>query len=175
MRTGLYAEFESPDAMLAALRALRERGIERLEGFAPYDVPGLIEAVGVRRSRIPAATFVGGLFGAVAAFLIQTYANAWHYPLNAGGRPTFAVPSFIFSTFEGMVICASFAAVIAFLISLRLPELWHPAFEVEGFDRVSTDRFFVGVDDRDPLYDPAAQTRLLEELGATHVYRVGGR
>jgi hypothetical protein len=171
-RTGLYAEFRTADELLEAVSALRAAGLRRLDAFTPFDVPGLAERMELPRSRIPRFVFAGGALGAAAGFLIQVYANVWHYPLNAGGRPTFALPSFVFSTFEAMVLGASFAALLAFLFPLRLPQLWHPAFEVVGFESAMDDRFWVAVDDRDPAFNSLSQTRLLKERGAAHVYVV---
>ena len=169
---GLYAEFRTADELLEAVSALRAAGLRRLDTFTPYEVPGLVERLELPRSRIPRVVFAGGALGALAGFLIQVYANAWHYPLNVGGRPPFALPSFVFITFEAMVLSASFTALLAFLFTLRLPELWHPAFEVEGFESAMNDRFWLAVDDRDPKFNSLGQSRLLRERGAAHVYVV---
>ena len=56
-----------------------------------------------------------------------------------------------------------------------LPELWSPVFEVEGFERASIDRFWVGVDARDPRFDRAAVESALAELGASRIGWAGAR
>jgi hypothetical protein len=46
-------------------------------------------------------------------------------------------------------------------------------FTVDGFERASVDRFWMGVDDADPRYDD----RVAEELvraGALRTHRLGG-
>lgn len=174
-RTGLFAEFPSADALMGAVEALNASGVRRLDAFTPLEVPGLAERLEVPRSRIPRVVFAGGVLGAAAGFLVQAYANAWHYPLNAGGRPPFALPSFVFSTFEAMVLGAAFAALVAFLVSLGLPELADPVFRLPGFESASDDGYWLAVDDRDPAFDADAQARLLDEHGASRIHRVRTR
>ena len=44
-----------------------------------------------------------------------------------------------------------------------MPALWHPVFEIEGFERASTDRFFVAVE------TSVAREQLLKECGALRI------
>ena len=169
---GVYAEFDSAQALEEAAGALREYGYSRMEAFSPYALQRVEKALGLPRSRLPKVVFAGGLLGAVAAFLIQVYANVWQYPQNAGGRPTLALPAFVFPTFEGMILAAAFTAFFGFLLSQRLPRLWHPAFEIEGFERASVDRFWLAVDERDDRFDAGILTLRLEARGALRVLRV---
>lgn len=169
MREGIFAEFATPVAMVGALRELRERGYERVETFGPYELVAAEAELEQRSSRLPWVVFVVALLAAVAAYVVQWYTNAVDYPLNAGGRPAHAPLAFVYVTFEVMVLVAALAVFFGFLISLRFPEPWHPLFEVDGFEAVSTDRFGIGVDRRDARYDPEETVRLLRDLGASRV------
>ncbi|MFS8066337.1 MAG: DUF3341 domain-containing protein [Byssovorax sp.] len=175
MRSGVLGEFMTPEAMIAAIVSLRDRGYRRLDAFSPYPVHGAEEAAGTPRSPLGWIAFQLGLAGAGAAYLLQWYCNAYDYPLNVGGRPLHSAPAFIPITFEMGVLSAATAGLIAYLAFTGLPELWSPVFEVEGFERASIDRFWVGVDVRDPRFDRAAVEQAFAELGAARVAWAGPR
>jgi hypothetical protein len=142
---GVYmAEFGSADELTNALRAFSDNGYTRLETYSP--VPITAPAMHRRRSRLPVAVFIAGLLGGIASYAIQWYANAYAYPLDIGGRPAHAVPAFLIPTFEGTVLCAALAAFFGFFVITRLPQPWHPVFELEGFERATVDRYWLAVD-----------------------------
>ncbi len=172
MRRGLLAEFATPEALLDAAGRLRDAGFTHLTAFTPYPLEGLDEALGLRRSRIPVFVLVGGLSGALLAFLVQVWTNGIDFPINVGGRPLFSWPAFVPITFEMAVLAAGLAAVLGVLACSGLPQLWHPLFEVEGFERASVDRFFLGVDAADPRFEPEHLADRLAALGALRVSRV---
>ncbi|HET8650418.1 MAG TPA: DUF3341 domain-containing protein [Gemmatimonadales bacterium] len=173
MTSGLAAEFSSADAVLAAVRALRETGYRAISAYTPFPIDGLDQALALPRSRLPVAVFAGGAIGAVVSYWIQWYANAWAYPLVVGGRPMNAIPAFIPATFEGTVLGAALAGFIALLIRLRLPALWHPMFEVDGFESATDDRFWLALDRDDPQFDPMLARRDLERLSPIRIVTVG--
>ena len=51
----VLAEFSTPAAMMDAARALRKEGVLALDGYAPYPVHGLEDALGLKKSSGPAA------------------------------------------------------------------------------------------------------------------------
>ena len=141
----VLGEFTTAESMLAAVDALVREGYRTLETFTPFDMPELDERLGLRRSRIGWLVAAGGLVGMVLAYGIQWWANVHDYPLNSGGRPVHAIPAFLLATFEGTVLFAAFAAFFGLMIWLRLPKLWAPIDEVDGFGRASVDRFWIAV------------------------------
>ena len=175
MRCCVLGEFTTPEAMIAAIVGLRDRGYRRLDAFSPYPVHGAEEAAGMRRSPLDWIVFPLGLLGAGVAYLLQWYCNAYDYPLNVGGRPPHSAPAFIPITFEMGVLTAAVGGVITYFALTGLPELWSPVFEVEGFERASIDRFWVGVDARDPAFDRAVVERAFADLGASRVAWAGPR
>ena len=62
---------------------------------------------------------------------------------------------------------------VVLLVLARLPELWHPVFDVPGFERASIDRFWVGIDARDPALISPITERDLTDLGAITVAWAG--
>jgi hypothetical protein len=171
--SGLVGEFSSPEAMIAGVRALRLLGLRRLDALSPYPVHGVEEALGLPRPLVPRWAFFGGLLGGSSLYLLQWWINVVDYPLDIGGRPLHAVPAFIPWTFEGLVLGGGTLTFLALLWACGLPRLWHPLFEVEGFDRVTADRYFVTADASDPAYDATWVEAALREAGALAVRRVG--
>ncbi|WP_437668705.1 DUF3341 domain-containing protein [Sorangium sp. So ce131] len=173
MRAGLLAEFETPEAMLRAIAELRSRGYRRLDAFTPYPVRGVEEALGLRRSPLSWILLPFAIAGAAGGYLVQWHNNAYDYPLNVGGRPAHAPPAFVPITFEMMVLATALSGLVVMLLLARLPELWSPVFDVPGFERASIDRFWIGIDARDPaLIRPIAE-RDLTVLGARAVAWAG--
>ncbi len=165
-RGAVLAEFLAADALVAAVRAMRDAGFTDLEAYSPFEIAGLAAELKLARPRLPRAVFVGGVLGGAAAYLVQWFTNAVSYPVNAGGRPAHAVPAFIFPTFEGLVLTGSAVALFGVFIVLGLPQLWHPTFEVKGFERASVDRYFLEV--RGAAGDERAAA-LLRQSGALRV------
>ena len=162
MRSGLLAEFASPEELLDALGILRREGYRQVETYTPYPLGQTDDRLGLGRSRLPRFIFAGGLLGAILGYGIQWYADVVSYPQNVGGRPVHATPAFIPATFEATVLGAALVAFFGVLLALRLPELWAPVFEIDGFERSSVDRYWLGVDARDDRFEPRRVRRLLE-------------
>jgi len=116
--------------------------------------------------------FGGGVLGALLGYGIQWYADVRAFPVAVGGRPLHPVPAFIPATFEATVLCAALTAFVGVLVALRLPALWHPVFEVRGFERTSADRYWVQVGGNDPLFDPEHTQADLAALGVVRVVPV---
>ncbi len=172
MRVGIAAEYDSPEAVVAAAEALYAEGYRRLDAYTPYPLEELDEKLHLRRTRVPVVTFVAGVLGALTGYLIQWYCNTVDYPLDVGGRPLHPVLSYLIITFETMVLFAGCATFVAFFVAGRLPEPWNPLFEIVGFDRVSADRFWLGLDRRDERFDPVSTGAHLAETGALRVVRL---
>jgi hypothetical protein len=166
---GVLGEFPTPEALLHALRALRERGYHLLEAYVPFPVEGLDEALGQRRSWLNVVSGGAGAFGAAFAFWLQWLVNHRLYPIDIGGRPTFAIPAFIVVTFETMVLFAGVTAFVALVWVCRLPQLAHPVFGVEGFESATLDRFWIGVSADDAVFDLDRSPDDLRKLGAERV------
>jgi hypothetical protein len=169
---GLIAEFDTPDAILAAAKAVRAAGYKRFEAYTPFPVHGLADAVAPEDHRLKWLIFLGGAAGAAIGYGLQYWVSVIAYPHNVGGKPKHAWPAFIPVTFECMVLLASFAAVIGMLALNGLPRPHHPVFEAKNFDRASRDKFFLCVESDDALFDPRETRRLLESLHAAEVTEV---
>lgn len=173
LQSGLLAEFETPEALLNAIRALKGRRLVKLDAFTPWPVKGLDEALLLPKSRVPLVTLLGGLAGAGVAYLIQWWTNAVDYRLIVGARPAHAVPAFVPIVFETTVLFAGFSALLSMLYFCGLPELWSPVLEADGIQSASLDRFWLGVDDADPNFQAEQLRADLLRFGALRVVPFG--
>lgn len=140
---GLLAEFATADELIAAARRVHDAGYVRAEAYTPFDVDGLAEALGFRDDSVALFTFCGALVGGLGGYFMQWYSAVVSYPINSGGRPLHAWPSFIPATFELAVLGAALAGAIGMLALNGLPRLRHPLFEIAEFDLASRNRFFL--------------------------------
>lgn len=170
MRSGVMAEFESPDALVRAFERLRLMGYTRLRSWTPFPLRALLK--GLPPSIVPWLMLFAGLLGGAGGYIIQWWCNGHDYPINVGGRPLHSAPAFIPIAFESAVLAASLTGFLSMLGLCGLPRLHHPVFEVEGFERASIDRFWIGIDDSDPVYDDRVGEELLR-LGALRCHRIG--
>ncbi|HEY9028865.1 MAG TPA: DUF3341 domain-containing protein [Burkholderiaceae bacterium] len=167
-RWALMAEYETAEALVAAAQAAHDAGLRAIEAYAPFHVEGLAEAVGFRRSRLPAVVLAGGVLGGLGGYFLQWYAAVRSYPIEVGARPLHSWPMFVPVTFEMTVLFAAFAAFFGALAANGLPRLAHPVFGAPDFDLATRNRFFLCLRTDDPCFDDATAGALLD---STHPLR----
>jgi len=171
---GLLAEFDSPGRLLDAARAVREAGYTRWDCHSPFPVHGLDRAMGLRESRLPWIVLGAGLTGTATAILMQWWMNAADYPIVIGGKPLFSLPANIPVAFELTVLFAAVSCFAAMFFFNDLPRFFHPVFRSRRFKRATSDRFFITIEARDPLFDSQGTAELLRSLECTHVEGLEG-
>jgi hypothetical protein len=166
---GVIAEFEGPNELVHAARKVYEQGYRRINGYSPYPIEELSEAIGFTHTSLPLIVFIGGVFGGLAGFFMQYYIEVIDYPINVGGKPFNSWPAFIPITFECTVLAAAFSAVLGMLILNKLPQPYHPVFNTPNFALATNDRFFLAVEANDPKFDHDKVESLLRSLNALEV------
>ncbi|MFA8434504.1 MAG: DUF3341 domain-containing protein [Marinifilaceae bacterium] len=139
----ISAYFEDEENLLAATRELREKDYPIQDVLTPFPVHGLDHLLGYKRTAIPTVGFISGAIGAILAFGFQAWVFTVDYPLFIGGKPHFAIPSFIPITFELTVLFAAFGMLFAFLIRSKLGP---GSKKVIHDERITDDRFVIIID-----------------------------
>lgn len=159
----LLGIFDKEESLLAAFRKMKAEKIEIEDVFTPYPVHEVLENHG-RKSKI---TIVGWFYGffaslAVLAFLIYTAVIDW--PLNYGGKPSNAFPSFLVVT----IILTIFSITILSLFTFSWrANLW-PSNEKPIYHIRATDDKFVILVKKDGA-DAVKATSVMKETGAIEV------
>jgi hypothetical protein len=169
---GLMAEFEDPTALVSAAHRARAEGYRRMDGYSPFPIEELHDALGMAHTRLPLIVLIGGLFGCLGGYGLQYWVSAIAYPLNVGGKPLHSWPAFIPVTFECTILAAALSAVFGMLALNGLPMPYHPVFNVPRFALASRNRFFLCVEARDPKFDLETTRQFLETLGPREVSTV---
>ncbi|MGF1483081.1 MAG: DUF3341 domain-containing protein [Opitutales bacterium] len=169
---GLMARFKSAEEIYHAAERVRDEGYQRWDVFTPFPVHGMDDAMGLKRSKVPRATFVGGITGFTTGVLIVWYMNSFDYPLIVGGKPYFSMV-FPFPVFyELNILLAAFGTFLGMFISNLLPRHNHPSFNHPSFDKASDDAFFLLLQRDDPKFNESRGRELLESIGGTEVQLV---
>src|SRR5438876_4393760 len=161
---GVMAEFDNPTDLVAAAQRTYESGYRRINGYSPYPIEELSEAIGFTRTSLPLIVLLGGVLGGLGGFFMQYWMEVINYPLNVGGKPFNSWLAFIPITFECTVLCAAFAAVLGMLALNKLPQPYHPVFNAPNFALATRDRFFLVIEASDRKYNHDEVFGLLKSL-----------
>jgi hypothetical protein len=166
---GYLVEFETVDQLVHAARRVRDAGYRNWDAHSPFPVHGLDSAMGIRYTKLPLLILACGLFGMGGALLMQWWMNAVNYRYLISGKPYFSLPANIPIVFELTVLFAAIGAVFGMLAFNRLPQWHHGVFSSPRFARVTTDRFFISVEAKDPKFDEVRTAQFLAGLGGSDV------
>jgi hypothetical protein len=166
------AQFDNPSQLVAAARATYAEGYRQINGYSPFPIEELDEAIGFKRTTLPYIVFAGGVLGALGGFFLQYWVGVIEYPLIVGGKPFNSWPAFIPITFECTVLAAAFAAVFGMLALNKLPQPYHPVFNAPSFALATRDSFFLVIEARDAKYDHEESVRFLKSLDPREVVDV---
>ena len=169
---GVMAEFDGPDELVRAALQAHQSGYRRMDAYSPFPIEGLADAIGMHRSWIPWIVLIFGFIGGISGYLFQVATMGIWYPINVGGRPYNSILSFVPVTFELTILFASLSAVVSLFIVNRLPQPYHPVFNVDKFSRATTDRFFLVIQADDPRFDPRQTREFLQSIHAREVFDV---
>lgn len=172
MLWGVLAQFKTSKDLLHAARSAYTDGYRRMDAYSPFPVPDLAQSIGFHKNSVALVCLVGGILGGSAAYILQYWINVIAYPVNVGGRPLHAWPSFIPPTFEMTVLFAGFGAFFGMWALNGLPMLFHPLFNIKRFESVTRDGFFLSIEARDAKFDLESTRAFLLSLNAMSVEEV---
>jgi hypothetical protein len=170
MKDFVLAEFNDEVALCAAARRLRALGHPDLDTHSPVPLHGVDDALGLRKSIVPAIAFVGGLLGAIGGYVMQVWMNGIDYPINVANRGLHSPPANVPITFECTILLSTLFIVFGLFALCGFPRPHFPTFDVEAFRTASIDALWLSA-----RVDAAAAEGVAEELrrlGAAQVARV---
>ncbi len=155
--------FDKEDSMLSAFRRMKDEALEIEDVFTPYPIHEILENHG-KKSKITIVGWFYGLFAALGtlAFLIYTAVIDW--PLNYGGKPSSAFPSFIVVTIIITILSITILSLATF--SWRA-NLWPSNEKPIYHDRATDDKFVILV--KKENVDQKKATSVFKENGASEI------
>ena len=166
---GLAADFENPLVLMKAAEKCRDEGFKSWDVLTPFPVHGLDDAMGLKRSKVPFFTFIGGTTGFSIGLFLVWYMNYFDYPLIVGGKPLFS-PVFPFPVmYELTILLAALSTIAGMFILNGLPRHYHPAMKAKNFAGTTDDTLRITIEAADPLYDSEKTRTFLQELGGKNI------
>jgi ActD protein len=169
---GLVAAFDTTPDFYHACENVRDAGYAQWDALTPFPIHGLDAAMGVRRSKVPRFSLVGGITGFCTGMSLIWWTGAWEYPLMVGGKPYFS-PMFAFPiSYELTILFTAFATISGMFILNKLPMHYHPVMKAPQFVRAMDDRFYIVIEANDPKFNPAQTRALLEQIGGKDIAEI---
>ncbi len=158
--------FNEEDELLSAIHRVKEAGIKIAEIYTPYPVHEAIEAIG-KKSRFTIAAFLFGFAGAIGILAFLQYTAVYDWPINYGGKPTNAFPSFIVVTIVLTILTITLASLFTFSVRAKV----YPGKEYFMPDTRSTDDKFVIIFNMDQnATESSLLIQMLRESGASEIF-----
>ena len=161
---GVMTQFDSPSHLVSAARETYEAGYRQINGYSPFPIEELDQAIGFKRTTLPLIVLAGGILGGLGGFFMQYWMEVIDYPIIVGGKPFNSWPAFIPITFECTVLVAAFSAVLGMLALNKLPQPYHPVFNAPSFALATRDSFFLVIEAKDPKFNHDEAVRFLKTL-----------
>jgi hypothetical protein len=155
--------YDGEESLVNAFRKLKEEKVEIGDVFTPFPIHEVLEHHG-RKSRIITVGWFYGLFAALAVLAFLFYTAVIDWPLNYGGKPSSAFPSFLVIT----IVLTIFSVTILSLFTFSArAKLW-PNVDKPILHDAATDDKFVIMFEKDKV-DVAQLEKLLKETGASEI------
>lgn len=166
---GLIAMYETPAEAMHAAEQVRDAGYKFWDVLSPFPVHGMDRAMGIRRSKVPRLSFLGGITGFATGMALIWWTGAQDYPLIVGGKPYFS-PLFAFPVaYELTILFTAFATIGGMFLLNQLPMHYHPTMKHPKFVRATDDRILLVIEARDPRFHPSNTRLLLEKTGGRDI------
>ncbi len=169
---GLVALFDTTGEIYHAAEKVRDAGYMRWDVFTPFPVHGMDDAMGLKRSKVPIFSFLGGVTGFFSGMALAWYTGEFDYDLIVGGKPFFS-PIFPFPVaYELTILLAAFGAFFGMFITNLLPRHHHPVMNFEKWTRITDDKFLIMIESRDEQFDSEKTRAFLERIGGKDISAV---
>ena len=166
---GILAEFDSPAAILAAAKSVRDAGYRRWDIFTPFPIHGIDKVMGLKNSMVGWFSLVMGGGAFLSGMGLLWFTNAFDYPLIVGGKPMYSIPMSFVPSYILMVMGGAIGALVGMLALNQLPRLHHPLLNNARFELVSRDKFMLVIGANDDKFSAVETRKLLESIGGRHI------
>lgn len=168
--TGL---FDTPDAIIRAVRLTTDAGYKKYDVNTPYPVHGMDRVMQLKPSMLSYIALAFGLGGLFSALIFMYYVADINYPLVIGGKPHGSFPAFVPILFEVTVLVASIMTVVSMLfIFFKLPNNSHPLHDTPYMKSVSTDKFGLSIQAADNNFEEGKVREFLASAGASDIQTI---
>lgn len=156
--------YEDEKPLIDAAKKFKSEGIRMEEIFMPYPVHEILE-LQEETTKLTLAAYIYGWLAALFALGFLYYTAVKDWPLNFGGKPSEAFPSFILVTIVFTIFSITILSLFTF--SWRT-KLW-PGKKIQPVHPGATDGSFVIMINQKEA-DTAAIKNLFKETGATDIF-----
>lgn len=157
--------FDDEQVLFPAVKNVRKSGYKIYDVYTPMPLHGLDAALGLRDTSLHTAGFIYGITGTATALGFISWALAYDWPLNFGGKPFFSLPAWIPITFELTVLFSAVGMVLTFCYLCQLA----PFVKKDHFHLRSTDDLFVMVIECTEKTNENESMDFLKNIGAIEV------
>lgn len=163
----VYGLYDDEEVLLDAVRQANKNELSILDVFSPFPVHGLDPLLNLSESRLHIGGFVYGMLGTLTAVLGMSWIHAMDWPNIYGGKPYWAIASFIPITFELTVLFSAIGMTVTFyIINGQGPGIMNPIIH----PRITDDKFCIAFDADNASEEEVSKYRsFLTETGASNI------
>jgi hypothetical protein len=164
--THIIGVFDSKQDLLAGIEEARSKNFTIDEIYTPYPVMEAMDAL-KRKSRFTTAAFIYGAVAVVGVLSFLYWTSVINWPINYGGKPTNAFPSFIIITLVLTILTITIMSLFTFSLRARI----YPGKQYFLPDERATDDKFIMLFDKNTAGVGFEAIRsALKANGASEVY-----
>jgi hypothetical protein len=153
--------FDDEELFDQAVKQIKESNIEIEEIYMPVPVHHAIKNI-TGGSRMPVAAYFFGLGAMISVLGFLYYAAVISWPLNFGGKPSNAFPSFLIVTLVLTILSVTVLSLFMFSIRAKL----YPGKKAEIIDERALDDKFIIVLNSEKVVDAE---NVLKQNGANEI------
>lgn len=164
--THIIGIFDSKFDLIAGIEGAKSKNFAIEEIYTPYPVMEAIDAL-KRKTRFTTAAFFYGFAAVVGVLSFLYWTSVIDWPINYGGKPTNAFPSFIIITLVLTILTITILSLFTFSIKARI----YPGKKYVLPDvRTTDDKFVILFDKKTAGAGFDAISTALKACGASEVY-----
>ncbi len=144
----LLGVYDQEHTLIKGIHSLQEKGYKIIDVIMPYPVHEVFQALKVK-SNMPRLAGLYGLVAFALTWYFLYWANTTSYPLNFGGKPLNATPSFVIIIFVLVINLTGFLSFMTLLSKRKM----YPGKKIKLADLRALDDKFVILVEKTPDMD----------------------